>query len=348
MLFGYNARPGSRFPTGLVATPEQEQETRRLTQMFGQGQQLPVPADAPDMSMQGIAGGGSGLMGSGNPRVSVANFDIPTQRASQTAGNMATPSPAATMSRGGAGQEILMRGEWENTLPTMTQQPQRPQRAPWEQSKRDKWAQALAAIGTSFGAIQASMDGDHVGSSRMMQNLRDSFMQQRQRSQLGQSLRAQGYGDDQIMIALNDPEAFKRQQDWEDWKRRKEWEAANRPAANNDTQADYQLIASRLGEEAANNYLRNKTDPVVNIPLGGGQTYFGPRSAIPGTFGAQQGAPPGIPTVSDQAGYDALAPGAQYRDPTGNLRTKGGGAGNGVGGFRSDVPSGSPLDPWRR
>lgn len=346
MLLSPSSRPVSRFSSGLVATPEQEEETRRLSQMLGQGQQLPIPANAPDMSLQGLAGGRSGLMGSGNPRASVANFDIPNLSASQTVGNMAAPSPAAAMTRGGTGQGIAMRGEWENTFPTMQQQ--KPQRAPWEQSKRQKWGQALEAISGALLSAQASMDGDFATASRLQDRMRDSIMQQRQRSQLGQSLRAQGYADDQIVIALNDPEAFKRQQDWEDWKRRKEWEAANRPPANNDTAADYQLIASRLGEKAANHYLLNKTDPVINVPLGGGQTYFGPRSAIPGTFGAQQGAPAGIPTVQDQAGYDALAPGAQYRDPAGNLRTKGGGAGNGVGGFRSDIPSGNPLNPWSR
>ena len=34
----------------------------------------------------------------------------------------------------------------------------------------------------------------------------------------------------------------------------------------------------------------------------------------------------GIPTVSDAASYEALAPGTQFRDPQGNLRTKGGAA----------------------
>jgi hypothetical protein len=297
-MFGTSIRPKTIFGNGLVATPEQDDETRRLEAMFGQGQQPPAPADAPSLSMEGLVGGRSGLMGSGNPALTQS-------RASSIPGNTSAPSSAATMSGGSPGAAVATAGEWENSFPTMSQ---KPQRAPWEQSKRDKWAQALAAIGTSFGAVQASMDGDHAGSSRMMQNLRESFMQQRQRSQLGQSLRAQGYGDDQITAALNDPDAFKRQQDWEEWKRRKQFEAANRPPANNDTAADYQLIASRLGEEAANNYLRNKTDPVVNVPLGGGQTYFGPRSAIPGTFGAQQGTTSDLPTVRDQTGYGALAP----------------------------------------
>jgi len=51
---------------------------------------------------------------------------------------------------------------------------------------------------------------------------------------------------------------------------------------------------------------------------------------------AQSGGPP---TVSDEAGYNALPPGTQYRDPQGTIRTKGGGGGNATGGFRSGGPS---------
>lgn len=40
-----------------------------------------------------------------------------------------------------------------------------------------------------------------------------------------------------------------------------------------------------------------------------------------------------VPRVSDEASYNALPPGSQYYDPNGNLRTKGGTAGNGGGGF---------------
>jgi hypothetical protein len=54
MLLGSKTRPASMFSSGLVATPEQEEETRRLQAMLGQGQQMPVPADAPSMSMRGL------------------------------------------------------------------------------------------------------------------------------------------------------------------------------------------------------------------------------------------------------------------------------------------------------
>lgn len=44
--------------------------------------------------------------------------------------------------------------------------------------------------------------------------------------------------------------------------------------------------------------------------------------------------PSNLPRVSDQKGYDALAPGAHYLDPNGNVRTKGGQSGAGsTGGF---------------
>jgi hypothetical protein len=187
--------------SGLVATPEQEEETRRLQAMLGQGQQLPVPVDAPSMSMTGLAGARQALMGAGG-----GGTEMQTSRAAVGTG-ATTPGPNAVMHGSFPGKGVAMAGEWENSFPTMSQ---KPQRAPWEQSKRDKWAQALAAIGTSFGAVQASMDGDHAGSNRMMENLRANFMQQRQRAQLGQSLRNMGYNDDQIMVALENPEAVSR------------------------------------------------------------------------------------------------------------------------------------------
>lgn len=67
-----------------------------------------------------------------------------------------------------------------------------------------------------------------------------------------------------------------------DWQAKQEWERANPKPVNNDTIADYNFIASRLGPDAAQAYLRNKTDPVVSIPVPGG-TYLGPRSGVGAT-----------------------------------------------------------------
>lgn len=103
---------------------------------------------------------------------------------------------------------------------------------------------------------------------------------------------------------------------------------------NNDTINDYDFISKTLGKEAADTYLRNLGDPMVNIPLQNGQFYSGPRSQMGVALGTGTGAPSGLPTVSDEAGYNALQPGQQYRDPNGNVRTKGGAASNGGGNFR--------------
>lgn len=201
MLLGSKTRPGAMLPGGLVATPEQEEETRRLQALFGQGQQMPAPADAPSMGMSGLAGARQAMMGAGSSPLAG-----PTQ--SQTPGAVSTPSPNAMMTRGGgAGQGIATQGEWESTFPTMQQ---KPQRAPWEQSKRDKWAQALAAIGNAAMSVQASNNGDFGTASRLQENMQNMFAQQRRRKQLGNSLRGMGYTDDQVMLALENPEAVSR------------------------------------------------------------------------------------------------------------------------------------------
>lgn len=72
----------------------------------------------------------------------------------------------------------------------------------------------------------------------------------------------------------------KRQADWEDWVRQKQWERDNPAPINNDTVNDYNFYRTQLGEEGARRWLNNQTDPVVSIPLPGGQTYIGPRSGL--------------------------------------------------------------------
>ena len=55
--------------------------------------------------------------------------------------------------------------------------------------------------------------------------------------------------------------------------------------AHNDTVADYEFIASKLGQEAANQYLSGMGDPIVTVPLPGGQIYSGPRSGMAQALG---------------------------------------------------------------
>jgi hypothetical protein len=103
--------------------------------------------------------------------------------------------------------------------------------------------------------------------------------------------------------------------------------------------ADY--IRRTQGDAAADEYIRNfgrpqQTPVMMEI---GGRPVFGTPEQIQsllqsGAFGGQQQGGGNVPTVRGQSDYDALPPGAQYRDPQGNLRTKGGSGGNVGGGFR--------------
>lgn len=52
----------------------------------------------------------------------------------------------------------------------------------------------------------------------------------------------------------------KRQADREDYTWKAEYDRANPKPVNNDTTADYEYIASKLGKDAADNYLRLKTE----------------------------------------------------------------------------------------
>jgi hypothetical protein len=54
----------------------------------------------------------------------------------------------------------------------------------------------------------------------------------------------------------------------QDWIEKETWVRAHPSPVNNDTVADYQFIAERLGPDAAQNYLRTKTNPVVMTPYG--------------------------------------------------------------------------------
>lgn len=128
------------------------------------------------------------------------------------------------------------------------------------------------------------------------------------------------------------------------WQQQFDYERAHPKPVNNDTANDYAFITEHLGKGAADQYLRNIGDPMISIPLPGNRIYSGPRSGLGNAMGNVTAPAGDIPTVGDQASYDAVPAGGQYRDPSGHIRTKGGGAGNGVGGFRN-IPSGNPLQP---
>lgn len=85
-----------------------------------------------------------------------------------------------------------------------------------------------------------------------------------------------------------------------DWRAKQEWERNNPKPVNNDTSADFEYISGILGREAATQWLKNKTDPVVSIPVPGG-TYLGPRSGLGSVTkgGGQSSGGPAIGAVED-------------------------------------------------
>lgn len=52
-----------------------------------------------------------------------------------------------------------------------------------------------------------------------------------------------------------------RENDWQNWVRQQQWERANPKPTNNDTVADYEFIRRTLGDEQAQEFLRNKANP---------------------------------------------------------------------------------------
>lgn len=100
----------------------------------------------------------------------------------------------------------------------------------------------------------------------------------------------------------------------EDWQTQQEWERANPKPVNNDTVNDYQFLASKLGPDAAKQYLQNLADgPPVAVdvanPDGSVTRQFIPRSQMKGGG-----------MVAPQAPVGKLKPyGGQTATPSGNF-----------------------------
>lgn len=145
-----------------------------------------------------------------------------------------------------------------------------------------------------FGRYLAGSLGDALARNAGMGTPFMDAMQQRQRAE---------YED----------ELYQRRsaQDWAKFVRQHDYERENPKApAPNDTERDYQFILQTAGKENADLWLKNRYDPVVNIPLPGGDIYLGPRSGM-GAVGGQT-----------------------KTKPTGRLRPYGGPTPQASGGFR--------------
>lgn len=110
------------------------------------------------------------------------------------------PTPR-TMQMAGQSQpsEIMMRGEWENTLPTMQQQAPAP-------VKKPNWMHGgKVGVGDALGlALMALGGGNGLGQvlSQRRQNI--------ERDRITGAMRNMGYTDDQIAVSMLDPESLSR------------------------------------------------------------------------------------------------------------------------------------------
>lgn len=79
-------------------------------------------------------------------------------------------------------------------------------------------------------------------------------------------------------------------------------------------------------------YRENQANPIQGVPVTQADGSKGIQFIRPGGGGQVSGG--GVPAVSDQASYDAIQPGAQYRTPDGHIRIKGGQTQPASGSFR--------------
>lgn len=111
-----------------------------------------------------------------------------------------------------------------------------------------------------------------------------------------------------------------RETEFADWQRRKQWERDN-PMPSTADPYRTEDNAGNVWEMGADGQFK----PVFVDPNDRTFLQDGQMITVPNRVRAQQQTG-GLPTVADEASYNALPPGAQYRDPQGNLRTKGGAA----------------------
>lgn len=149
---------------------------------------------------------------------------------------------------------------------------------------------------------------------------------QQQRQQMQQFGRAQA--------ARQQEQQQGRQFDWQDWVAKQQYERANPAPVKNDTVNDYEFLRQKLGDEAANQYLRNfAAGPVMAVEgfdaAGNPTKTFVPR----GTVGSPQpsAAPSGPAVGTVRNGYRFK--GGNYRDP-GAWEKVGGAPSQGGGTFR--------------
>lgn len=219
---------------------------------------------------------------------------------------------------------LAVGDEWRTSFPTMQQQ----QPAPAEKLSFLEGGKLTGkdALGLALGAIGDTFAQQSGGQAIMAPMVMKGIMGAREAKRAAESA------------------AAKREQDNQDWLWRHDYERANPKSSTPYRWEANDGSLMELGADGQPAVRYKDPTPKMNfIPdtMGGGKWV-----ALPGTgAAAQPGSAGALPTVSDEASYNSLPPGAQYRDPSGNLRTKGGGAGNGAGNFAPGYQAARPSSP---
>lgn len=121
---------------------------------------------------------------------------------------------------------------------------------------------------------------------------------------------------EQQKLAMQEVE---RERERSEWLYREQWKLKNAPAGDNidlreDNAGNMWSFDKRTGQPLGDKPVWVDRAPKTIV-------HDGMRIDVANPFSTPGGGS-AVPTVSDAAGYEALPPGAQYRDPSGNLRTK--------------------------
>lgn len=234
------------------------------------------------------------------------------------AGIVATPEQEAETAR----LEAMMQRPMPMGGVTPQPAPQQPQMG---------WGEKVGGIGAALMAAQAAIDGDFVGGAKIAGSIGADRREALQKMQLAQQQRVQ---------------------ERDDWKWKQDYQAANPGPINDQFQQRMKAAGIDPASPQGQALLRQKvtTDAMpppnfVGDGMGGGRWVQPPAPAIGGMAAAPQAASSGPQPGMIEDGYQFV--GGNPADPN-SWKPVGGGGGNVTGGFPNSIPSGNPLEPYRR